>query len=148
MSSEKYSFFKSLGRPTRLSSSEETIKISPDLEIFYFQKTDLFRLVRQIFIDRILVKIVLEEKGRKYICSSWGCFLFELKENENGIYRINSIQIGIDFAVQKDIVTFVQCLDEEKKLYASYAVKFNEKLKLDFNDVSKEILKYFVQEMM
>ena len=139
-SHDKYFEFFKFGDPSVSYLGFETIPVTPDVDLVYMYRNNSLYLSRKIQLNGLLLIVCLNDSGKKWI-SSGSSFHFTIVDYKDGFYYItsnDSMPEGLTFAEKNGIIT--NFYSDRKSLYK---VRFNQNLKLDFNEVSGDFLKCF-----
>lgn len=131
MDSQKYQDFKSIGETQKLSKYADTITISPGFRANCSLEKKQLLLVRQMDFKDNLVMVILDETGKKTI---W------LRSDYLIIY--DDCVVGtIDPFIKSGIITS-RCNNQETRAFTN-KVKFDESIKIIFDDIPEVLSKYF-----
>ena len=136
---EKFAMFKSIGE-SEYFGGVEMIEMAPGLTLNFDCDNCQMHIEREIDFNGMKIHTLVGEDGIKKMVR-YVRFCFE--EHENGLHCISkdktSPPVSTEYYTRKNIFSLIRNCEER----GSHIVKFNESLKLDFDDVPDCLEKYF-----
>ena len=136
MQSEKYLAFKSLDGIETPMYGTLHISLPEDIKISYLPRCKKLILTKRIDFNGINIRISFQEDGTGSIYSDE--FAITIENYEDGFYVIITSQQSIDFCLNVGIIEVSNQLEESR-----YDVKFTNSLNLNFDNLPRNITRYF-----
>lgn len=140
MLGQKYDDFKSLGNTISYPGNFEIINLNEDVQLAYDLISDELQLTKLVKIKDIWVTVHCFDHDTERISSDQSYFIVE--ERQEDIYFVRSDKQGIDFCLENGIIISSENVDEGG-LSSLYRVKFNESLRVEFEEIPPNITRHF-----
>lgn len=143
--SGKYLDFASL--PCTIESGHYTqmATLSGGLEVIYDFRTCLLSFIREMEFGGLSLSVIAQEFTKRKMFSNK--FHFDFEDHEDGCHLLTSTSTSktwLKTCQENKVFTLIKEIKDEKHTWKStYIVKFNESLKLDFEDMPICLTKYF-----
>ena len=137
---EKYSIFKSLGKPEKQFGRTETINLSKEVFVTYHHDDDLLCITQKNKFEENFPIITISDKDVVTVSSA--NFSFVIKNYIKGLHLIESKQESVDFFLQNQIIVSSELLRVREE-FSIYRVNISGLLKFNFGTLPGNITKYF-----